>query len=111
MISLQKNPDQWCSLNMRVINCLIKGFSWEKFWILRSKIYCNVDVEFNSKIDSDLSGEVSGKTRIIDILKTKYRVCSLKSSTTRLFKKVEKLSSCYSKGNHVIVRLKAIFNE
>ena len=71
----------------------------------------NVDVEFNSKVDSDLSGEVNGKIRIIDILKTKYRVCSLKSSTSRLFKKVEQLSSCYSKGNHVIVRLQAIFNE
>ena len=71
----------------------------------------NVDVEFNSKVHSDLSGEVSGKTRIIDILKTKYQVCSLKSSTSRLFKKVEQLSPCYSKGSHVIVSLQAIFNE
>jgi len=71
----------------------------------------DVNVNFNVKIDSDFSGEVNGNTRIADILKTKYQVCSLKSSTSKLFQKIEKLYSCYSKGNHVIVSLQAIFNE
>ena len=71
----------------------------------------DVNVDFKVKIDSDFSGEVNGNTRIADILKTKYQVCSLKSSTSKLFQKIEKLYSCYSKGNHVIVKLQAIFNE
>ena len=71
----------------------------------------DVNVDYNVKIDSDFSGEFNGKTRIADILKTKYQVCSLKSSTSKLFQKIEKLYSCYSKGNHVVVKLQAIFNE
>ena len=83
---------------------------------------CNIDTQtkteeeifkLNTNLDSTIDtdfGEIDAEAKVVNILKTKYKLCSLKSNTSLFLRNVKKLSSCYSKGNYVVVKFVGIFN-
>lgn len=84
---------------------------------------CNIDsktkteeeiLKLNTNLDSNIGtefGKIDAEAKVVNILKTKYKLCSLNSNTSLFLRNVKKLSACYSKGNHVIVKFKGTFND